>query len=159
MMGRETPETCWATRKRQVTNLWNCCILLVELFASYDDARTYERHKYSSHFSEIHLYFNIAFVAWSSRRLRPPRVPTRTLCTVHFCCPHQRHMPVYLTPLYVTTQQQYLSSTNQKAPNYAVFPSILLPLLDPNISLSTLFSNTFSFISTTLHQSTPLIIN
>jgi hypothetical protein len=25
----ETPETCWATHKRQIINLWNCCILLV----------------------------------------------------------------------------------------------------------------------------------
>jgi len=25
MMGVETPETCWATNKRQVINLWNCC--------------------------------------------------------------------------------------------------------------------------------------
>ena len=40
MTGGETPETCWATYKRQVINLWNCCILLVELFESYDDART-----------------------------------------------------------------------------------------------------------------------
>jgi hypothetical protein len=31
MMGGETPETYWATHKRQVINLWNCCIL-VELF-------------------------------------------------------------------------------------------------------------------------------
>ena len=31
-MGEETPETCWATHKRQVINLWNCCILLVNLF-------------------------------------------------------------------------------------------------------------------------------
>jgi hypothetical protein len=43
MMGGETPETCWATHRRQVINLWNCCILLVELFESYDDARTCER--------------------------------------------------------------------------------------------------------------------
>ena len=43
MMGGETPETCWATYKGQVVNLWNCCILLVELFESYDDARTCER--------------------------------------------------------------------------------------------------------------------
>jgi len=28
----EAPETCWATHKRQVINLWNCCILLVDLF-------------------------------------------------------------------------------------------------------------------------------
>ena len=26
MMDVETPDTCWATRKRQVINLWNCCI-------------------------------------------------------------------------------------------------------------------------------------
>jgi hypothetical protein len=67
--------------------------------------------------------------------------------------------PDYFTPLYVNTQQQYLSSTNQKAPNYTVFPSMLLPLLDPPISLSTLCSNTFRFIKTTLHQSTPMITN
>jgi len=34
MMGGETPETCWITPKRQVINLWNCCILLVDLFES-----------------------------------------------------------------------------------------------------------------------------
>jgi hypothetical protein len=33
-MGEEAPETCWATHKRQVINLWNCCILLVDLFES-----------------------------------------------------------------------------------------------------------------------------
>ena len=42
MMGGKAPETCWATHKRQVINLWNSCILLVDLFKSYDDARTYE---------------------------------------------------------------------------------------------------------------------
>jgi len=25
-LGVETPETCWATHKRQAINLWNCCI-------------------------------------------------------------------------------------------------------------------------------------
>jgi len=48
MMGGETLETCWATHKRQIINLWNCCILLVDLFESYDDARTSERVIYSS---------------------------------------------------------------------------------------------------------------
>ena len=52
MMGKETPETCWATHKRKVINLWKCCILLVELFESYDDARTYERQKEISWKSE-----------------------------------------------------------------------------------------------------------
>jgi len=31
-MGVEAPETCWATHKRQVKNLWNCRIWLVNLF-------------------------------------------------------------------------------------------------------------------------------
>ena len=39
----ETPQTCWATHKHQVINLWNCCIFLVDLFELYDDARTCER--------------------------------------------------------------------------------------------------------------------
>jgi hypothetical protein len=33
-MDGEAPKTCWATHKRQVINLWNCCILLVDLFES-----------------------------------------------------------------------------------------------------------------------------
>ena len=37
MMGGEAPETCWATHKRQVINLWNCCILLVDLFELCDE--------------------------------------------------------------------------------------------------------------------------
>jgi len=32
MMGVEAAETCWATHKRQVINLWNSCIWLVNLF-------------------------------------------------------------------------------------------------------------------------------
>jgi hypothetical protein len=55
-MGGETPETCWATHKRQVINLWNCCILLVELFESYDDAQTCERQRASS-FSRMCVLF------------------------------------------------------------------------------------------------------
>jgi hypothetical protein len=31
MMGVRTPETCWAVHKRQVINLRNCCIWLVDL--------------------------------------------------------------------------------------------------------------------------------
>jgi hypothetical protein len=53
MMGEEAPETCWATHKRQVINSWNCCILLVNLFESYDDARTYERQIFCSYFPVI----------------------------------------------------------------------------------------------------------
>jgi hypothetical protein len=50
MMGVEAPETCWATHKRQVINFWNCCILLVDLFESYDDARTCKRQILSNYF-------------------------------------------------------------------------------------------------------------
>ena len=46
MMGGEAPKTCWATHKRQVINLWNCCILLVDLFESYNDVRTYKLQPY-----------------------------------------------------------------------------------------------------------------
>jgi hypothetical protein len=35
MMGEKEPETCWATHKRQVINLWKSCILLVSLFKFY----------------------------------------------------------------------------------------------------------------------------
>ena len=43
MMGGDTPKTCGDTRKRQVINLWNFCILLVKLFGPYVDAQTGER--------------------------------------------------------------------------------------------------------------------
>ena len=62
MMGGEMPETCWATHKRQVIKLWNCCILLVELFESYDDARTCE-HQISK---QLHLCIqNLVAIATS----------------------------------------------------------------------------------------------
>jgi len=32
MMGMRMPETCWAVFKRQVINLRNCCIWLVDSF-------------------------------------------------------------------------------------------------------------------------------
>jgi hypothetical protein len=32
MKGVRTPETCWAVYKRQLINLRNCCIWLVDLF-------------------------------------------------------------------------------------------------------------------------------
>jgi len=56
MMGGETPETCWATHKRQVINLWNCCILVVELFDAYDDVRPCERQTNVNKFSTCPLY-------------------------------------------------------------------------------------------------------
>jgi len=37
--------TCQTTHKCQVINLRNCCILLVDLFESYNDARICERQK------------------------------------------------------------------------------------------------------------------
>jgi hypothetical protein len=40
MMGVRTPETCWAVHNRQIINLGNCLIWLVDLFELYDDART-----------------------------------------------------------------------------------------------------------------------
>jgi hypothetical protein len=40
MMGVRTPETCWAVHKRQVINLRNFCIWLVDLFEMCGDART-----------------------------------------------------------------------------------------------------------------------
>jgi hypothetical protein len=46
MMGMEAPKTCWVTRKRQVINLWNCRIYLVNLFEMYDDAQTCQRQEH-----------------------------------------------------------------------------------------------------------------
>ena len=42
MTGVRTSDPCWAVHKRQVINLRNCCIWLVDLLELYDDARTYK---------------------------------------------------------------------------------------------------------------------
>ena len=62
MMCEKAPETWWATHKRQVINLWNCCILLVNLFESYDDARTYEHQM-------CQVLRRIAYSSWRARLL------------------------------------------------------------------------------------------
>ena len=38
VLGVRTPDTCWAVRKRQVINLRNSWVYLVDLFELYDDA-------------------------------------------------------------------------------------------------------------------------
>jgi len=55
IMGGEAPETCWATYKRQVINSQNCRVLLVDLFESYDDARSCERQSWLTIFKTIHI--------------------------------------------------------------------------------------------------------
>jgi hypothetical protein len=35
MMGGKTPETCWAVHKRQVINLSNVCIYLLDLYERF----------------------------------------------------------------------------------------------------------------------------
>jgi hypothetical protein len=42
IMGVRTPETCRAANKRQVINLRNCFIWLVDLFELYNDTRAYK---------------------------------------------------------------------------------------------------------------------
>ena len=54
MMGVEAPETCWATNERQVINLWNCCIWLVNLSES-------ESGESSLHRISVTLSWNIIF--------------------------------------------------------------------------------------------------
>jgi len=86
MMGGEAPETCWATHKLQVINLWDCCILLVDLFESYDDARTCERLNY--------------ITAFSLRSWRCSRMSLRNFLFPNK--PHNSvmsHNPVYINPL------------------------------------------------------------
>jgi hypothetical protein len=67
MMGKETPETCWATHKHQVINLWNCCILLVELFESCATTfclvpQHFNRSPYKLHLETPFMYLSKFFV-------------------------------------------------------------------------------------------------
>ena len=64
MMGGETPETCWATYKRQVINLWKCCILLVELF--------------ELHFTTLHSSFFTSQPFWTFRHHPSKTLPLFT---------------------------------------------------------------------------------
>jgi hypothetical protein len=57
MMGGEAPETWWATHKRQVINLWNCCIWLVDLFESY------KSYKYNIY---IIFLLHVSAIVWTS---------------------------------------------------------------------------------------------
>jgi hypothetical protein len=66
IMGEEAPETCWATHKRQVINLWNCCIFLVNLFESFFPAFTGVRwwtpfYKSSSNSNVLKVLRNVRF--------------------------------------------------------------------------------------------------
>ena len=63
MMVVRTPETCWAVYKRQVINLRNCCIWLVDLFEMYDDTRTcklslYRHISFSSSRTQLTIQYN-----------------------------------------------------------------------------------------------------
>jgi len=80
MMGVEEPETCWATHKRQVINLWNCCIWLVNLFELYDDGRVYQR--------QINCSFDIVNAKWGTTQAditEGPNEIKRTRCKVIYC--------------------------------------------------------------------------
>jgi NADH:ubiquinone oxidoreductase subunit 3 (subunit A) len=55
IMGVESPETCWAAHKRQVIHLWNCYILLVNLFVLYDGARTCQRQTFMLYLWNSHI--------------------------------------------------------------------------------------------------------
>jgi hypothetical protein len=85
MMGGKTPETCWATHKRKVKNLWNCCILLVDLFESYDDARTCERQA-SDFFDECWVGRLRVHHPVSTGWPRNHRTPTNTLIPLRGLC-------------------------------------------------------------------------
>jgi hypothetical protein len=95
MMGGEAPKTRWAIYKRQVINLWNCFILLVDLFQSHDDARTCKRKIYeceipspmSSHWLII-LQFACASRANEFKLSSQP----------HVKFPNKHHIKMYYTP-------------------------------------------------------------
>jgi len=74
MIKGEAPEPCWAAHKRQVINLRNCCIWLVNLLESYDDARTCERQMYLQHLVFVRpLLLPAAIAAGSSNGLTNTR--------------------------------------------------------------------------------------
>jgi hypothetical protein len=85
MMGMRAPETCWAVHKHQVTNLRNCCILLVDLFELYDDARTCKFKPYC----EAAYFF---FSSDSEECLKPTEMTRVWKHTTKFCHLHQNYL-------------------------------------------------------------------
>jgi len=99
MMGREAPETCWATLKHQVISLWNCCILLVDLFELFDDTQACKRQScvctYLFHqnmftgiyvefiFDDVAVYDIIVFWyrVWQQDEASFPWLSRRSVCT------------------------------------------------------------------------------
>jgi hypothetical protein len=86
MMGGDAPETCWATHKRQVRNLWNCYILVIDLFESYDDARScdsqislYLSYKYEFLDSAKYTYYTRAIWLWYTVYLQYKTLGTKYL--------------------------------------------------------------------------------
>ena len=80
MMGVSTPEACWAVHKRQVINLRNCCIWLVDLFEpDYSNLILYQ-NGYNFTSGSI-LNMNLASVRIYQQgeglRRRPPVVQTQ----------------------------------------------------------------------------------
>jgi hypothetical protein len=73
MMGGETPETCWATHKRQAINLWNCCILLVELFESNDITRFVKTKLLKKNIWSMH--YEILHFMWETKRTLRKVIP------------------------------------------------------------------------------------
>ena len=65
MMGVEVPETCWATHKRQVINLWNCCIWLVNLFDSVEITNKIQPCN-RIYYSTVHWQLNMFRAAYHS---------------------------------------------------------------------------------------------
>jgi hypothetical protein len=107
-MGEEAPETCWATHKRQVINLWNCCILLVNLFELYDDTRTYKH--------QINWNLHSAGILYEST---PRQLGFLPPCPFTLHKPRQHHV----------TWEQITSHTTPYITAYLSVPSILLGLL------------------------------
>jgi hypothetical protein len=90
MMGVGAPETCWAKLKRQIINLWNFCIWLVNLFQKV---------------SCFLLTAPSAISNYACPPRRKPLVPTRSLRfalkpTRHFQQVHRRLSHILYTVYY-----------------------------------------------------------
>jgi hypothetical protein len=140
-MGGEATETWWATHKHQIINLWNCCILLVDLSESYDDARTWERKKKDQFnlcpqierimISYHCLFVHIFFLPW--------HLPTKNWCKIYDNDGIKKVMVQLLKPTTETEPESAQSNAIHISTMFPVFPllrRLSLLMLNKNSSMN-----------------------
>jgi hypothetical protein len=148
MMGVEAHEKYWVTHKRQVINLWKCCIWLVNLFELCDDARTCKRQIQISFYFFFTAMKNLSY--WPINSLNsccengscPGVQETRNICDI------RRFIPLFKE---VTTSRK---RTHDASSDYITLSSILIISYHLRLSYHVTQHRYLSMTALTVHSET-----